>query len=115
MMTKKPPTNDQFKDVKKTIDTGKTIKDVQILSDKLVSKRKSELFKRIYPSTVVKLLDECTNTESIYNLAEECNAESVNENESVFSNRTDFTGKTTVTAITYATEMLGNIVMNHLT
>lgn len=110
MMSKKPPTNNKFKDVKKTIDTGKTINDVQILSDKLVSKRKSELFKRINPSTVVKLLDECTNTESIYNLADESNAECPNETASVFSNRTDLTNKTTITAITYATEMLGNLV-----
>jgi hypothetical protein len=109
MMNKKPPSNYKYKEVKKTIDTGKTIKDVEIISDKLVSKRKSELFKRINPTTVIKLIEECTTKESIYNLADE-NLENVNENESVFSNKTELTNKTSITAITYATEMLGDLV-----
>ncbi len=114
-MDKKPPTNNKYKEVKKTIDTGKTIKDVEIISDKLVSKRKSELFKRINPTTVIKLIEECATKESIYNLADET-SDNVNENESVFSsktevtNKTNNTNKTSITAITYATEMLGDLV-----
>jgi hypothetical protein len=91
------------------------------LSDQYVSKRKTELFKRVKGSTIVKLLGESNNTESIYNLAEESgnNNENINtksaarENESVYSYKTDLTdmtSKTSVTAVTYATEMLGNLV-----
>lgn len=126
LLNKKPPSNNKYKEVKKVLDTGKTIKDVEVLSDQYVSKRKNELFKRIKASTVVKLLEENNNSESIYNLAEESKEENiynmndnittksvVQENESVYSyktDKTDKTTKTTVTAITYATEMLGNLV-----
>lgn len=137
MLNKKPPTNKKYKDVKKVLDTGKTINDVQVLSDKYVSKRKNELFRRIKGSTIIKLLEENNNTESIYNLAEEGKDESVYgqggnnpgyevmtnanksqiDNESVYSyktSNTQMTNKTTVTAVTYATEMLGNLVSNFL-
>lgn len=115
MLNKKPIHSKIFSRVSKTVDTGKTIKDVQILSDQYVSKRKSELFKRIKSSTVVKLIDENNNSESIYNLAEENNVEesvnsTIKENQSVYSYKTDASVKTTVTAITFATEMLGNLV-----
>jgi hypothetical protein len=122
-MNKKPTTNNKFKSVSKMVNTGKTINDVEVLSDKYVSKRKSELFKRIKISTVVKLIEENNNTESIYNLADENsspvynmidNNDTVttksimakNDNESVYYYKTDKTfmnNKTTVTAITYAT------------
>jgi hypothetical protein len=133
-MTKKPPSSTKYKDVSKTIDTGKTINDVQILSDSFVTKRRTELFKRIKASTVVKLLEENNNQESIYNLADEGKEENIYsmlmdglkindkvstraENESVYSyktDKTDMTQKTSVTAVTYATEMLGNLVKRHI-
>ena len=72
-MDKKPMTSSKYKEVTKLIDTGKTIKDVPVLSDQFISKRKGELFKRIKPSTIIKLLDENHNSESIYNLADENN------------------------------------------
>ena len=125
LLDKKPPKNEKFQDIKKTIDTGKTIKDVQILSDSFVTKRRSELFKRIKGSTIVKLIDENHISESIYNLAEEDKEESIYglstnnkvsglENESVKSYRTEkteMTMRTNVTAVTYATDMLGDIVI----
>ena len=130
-MGKKPPTNTKFRDVTKTVDTGKTIKDVQVLSDNFVHKRRTELFKRIKNSTMIKLLEENNNSESIYNLADEDKEENIYgtlmdglklndkvstraENESVYSyktDKTDMTQKTSVTAVTYATEMLGNLVI----
>ena len=105
------------------VDTGKTINDVEIMSDQFLSKRKTELFKRLKSSTIIKLLSENHNPESIYNLANECNDEedipmdnasvtARTESQSVKSNRTDITAKSSITAITYATEMLGNLVKN---
>lgn len=47
---------------------GKTAKDVNVISDQLVAKRKSEKYKRIKCSTVAKLLSEMQYEESIYNL-----------------------------------------------
>lgn len=103
--------------MQKQVDTGKTIKDVKFLSDPYLSKRKNELFKRIKSSTLVKLIGENKNTESIYNLVDEPmmnnDGELSKPGQSVASfqtNRTGITTKTTVTAITYATEMLGNLV-----
>jgi hypothetical protein len=123
MMNKKPSTNPKFKSVSKVLDTGKTINDVQVLSDKYVTKRKTELFKRLKAGTIVKLLGKDNNTESIYNLADE--SEMLNnltmnaydndaKTSSVYSVKTSNTQQTTtktvVSAITYVTEMLGNLV-----
>jgi hypothetical protein len=109
------------------------------LGDQYVAKKRAELFKRIKASTVVKLIEENNTTESIYNLADENKEDNIYnmldntnnkleglnlfnsgkalstkpDNESVYSyktDKTDMTVKTTVTAITYATEMLGNLV-----
>lgn len=129
-MEKKPATSSKYKEVTKVVDTGKTIKDVPVLSDQYISKRKGELFKRIKPSTIIKLLEENHNTESIYNLADENNNNDLlpekerenirlDENKSVYSHQTGLTNltqasaKTTITAVTYATEMLGNLVNNY--
>jgi hypothetical protein len=126
LMNKKPVTNEKYKNIQKTLDTGRTINDVQVLTDKFVAKRKNELFKRIKGSTLVKLLEENQNSESIYNLANENNEGmmeniyqnqdniSTSNNHSVMSSKThqtNISAKTSVTAITYATEMLGNLVI----
>lgn len=119
-MTKKPIINPKFKDIKPLVNTGKTINDVEIMSDHYLSKRKGELFRRLKGTTIIKLISENNNKESIYNLANENDEmEYPNENvsvtarqedQSVYSYKTDVTTKTSVTAITYATEMLGNLV-----
>jgi len=122
-MSKKPITNQKFKDVKAVVNTGKTINDVEIMSDHFLSKRKSELFKRLKGTTIIKLLSENNNKESIYNLGNEYDEEvdipndnvsitARQESQSVYSYKTDVTAKSSVTAITYATEMLGNLVRN---
>ena len=107
-MSKKVSQSKKYANVEKVLDTGNTARDVQILSDKYVSKRKGELFRRIKSGTVVKLIEENNNTESIYNIVDE-----EDENVSVMTGMTAKTGKTvgtTITAITYNTEMLGNLV-----
>lgn len=112
MMEKKPQQNTKYKNVSQVVDTGKTIKDVQFISDQLVSKRKSEMFKRIKASTIIKLLNQNTQTESIYNLGNEGENMPIDDSHSVVSSKTANTAmshKTTVTAVTYATEMLGNL------
>ena len=47
---------------------GKTQKDVNIVSDNLMAKRKGEKHKRIKCSTLAKLMTEYAQEESIYNL-----------------------------------------------
>ena len=106
-LDKKVPQSNKYSGVKSSLNTGKTVKDMEIMSDQLVSKRKFEGFKRLKCSTLAKLLSEQTFTESIYNLG---NDEEVKEGvagaetESVFSLNTNATG---VSAVTYATEALG--------
>ena len=47
---------------------GKTTKDVNVVSDNLMAKRKGEKHKRIKCSTLAKLMTEHSYEESIYNL-----------------------------------------------
>ena len=135
MYRKKPQSNKKFDHISKTIDTGNTVKQVQILSDGYVAKRKNEMFKRIKSSVVVKLIGGDNNTESIYQLKDESNIDESydqsklnnagnkenNDTQSIYSQKTDMTAttkktsltkktnKTQMTSITYATEMLGNL------
>ena len=67
---KKLKENPKYKQISKVVDTGSTIKNSQFMSDQLISKRKSELFKRVKGSTIIKLIKAAkeSQTESIYNL-----------------------------------------------
>lgn len=59
--------------MKSVINHGKTVKDVQIISDNLVAKRKGENFGRIKPSTIAKFLNETNNEESVFGLMGQAN------------------------------------------
>ena len=50
--------------------TGASSKNVNTVSDNLVTKRKGEKHKRIKPSTLAKLMTESNYEESIYNLGD---------------------------------------------
>jgi centrosomal protein CEP41 len=65
------PTNPKYANVKSSMRTGKTVKDVETISDQLVMKRKTELFRRIKCSTLHKLITEVGFIESIYNLGKD--------------------------------------------
>ena len=115
---KKLKENPKYKQISKVIDTGSTIKNTQFMSDQLISKRKSELFKRVKGSTIIKLIKSAkeNQTESIYNLGngdQNINNQNIEEqkddNKSVISHQTNKSNMTNVTAVTYATEMLGNL------
>ena len=115
---KKLKENPKYKQIAKVVDTGSTIKNTQFISDQLISKRKSELFKRVKGSTIIKLIKSAKEkqTESIYNLGngdQNVNNQNIEEqkddNKSVISNQTNKSNITNVTAVTYATEMLGNL------
>lgn len=114
---KKTKINPKYKDIKKTIDSGNTIKSNQFMSDQLISKRKSEMFKRVKGSTIIKLLkiSQESNGESIYNVGEgaqvtDSQPGNIKEDDkSVASEQTNKSNITGITAVTYATEMLGNL------
>jgi centrosomal protein CEP41 len=107
--------NPKYKQITKVIDTGNTINNKQFMSDQLISKRKSEMFKRVKGSTIIKLIKaaQANQTESIYNLGNEPNPnlgdEQKDDSKSVASQQTAKSNITNVTAVTYATEMLGNL------
>lgn len=110
LLTKKPQPNNKYSNVSKVISTGKTINDVHLMSDQLVSKRKSEMFKRIKGSTIVKLLNQPKETESIYNVGGGEEQKLGDENQSVVSaSNSVFSQQTSITAVTYATDMLGDL------
>jgi hypothetical protein len=60
--------NPKYADVKSTINHGKTMKDVEIISDQLIAKRKGENFGRIKCSTLAKFLSEVHSEESVFGL-----------------------------------------------
>jgi hypothetical protein len=64
------PVNKKYANVSSKLGgkTGTSAKDVNIVSDQLVAKRKGEKYKRIKCSTLAKLLSENQYEESIYNL-----------------------------------------------
>ena len=113
---KKLKENPKYKQISKVVDTGNTIKSSQFMSDQLIAKRKNEMFKRVKGSTIIKLIkaSEAKQTESIYNLGS--GEQNINQtedqkddNQSVASQQTAKSNITNVTAVTYATEMLGNL------
>jgi centrosomal protein CEP41 len=112
---KKLKENPNYKHVTKVVDTGNTINQKQFMSDQLISKRKNELFKRLKGSTIIKLIKaaQANQTESIYNLGNDPNMQITNEqkddDKSIASHQTSKSNMTNVTAVTYATEMLGNL------
>ena len=96
--------------MKSTVNTGKTTKDVEIISDQLVAKRKNEKFRRIKCSTLAKLLTEQNFEESVYKLnegEEESKAPSMAQAQDAESIYSVQTGVTQASAVTYATEQLG--------
>lgn len=56
MLEKKLPKNPKYAHIKPNVNTGKTIKDAEVLSDGFIAKKRSEPFRRIKPSTLSKLL-----------------------------------------------------------
>lgn len=57
VLDKKVPKSQKYAHINSAIDTGKTMKHVEILSNKTASKRKGELFRRIRCSTLAKILE----------------------------------------------------------
>lgn len=57
-MGKKIKTNPKYADVKSVVSHGKNMKDVSIVSDNLIAKRKGEHFGRVKGSTLAKFLSE---------------------------------------------------------
>ena len=56
----------KYSDVKKRIDTGKTMRDVEILSDRKVASIRGEVFKRISSKKVNALISDNITNESTY-------------------------------------------------
>jgi centrosomal protein CEP41 len=67
-MSKKIKVNSKYANVKSQINHGKTTKDVDILSDNLVAKRKGENYGRVKCSTLARFLTEFSTTESVFDL-----------------------------------------------
>ena len=124
MLNKKVKSNPKYDKVQSTINTGASAKNVVSVSDQLIAKRRNEKFKRVKTSTLAKLLGQHQVEESIYQLNKDSQdvsasdsisqtgpqfgAESVAgykaETESVVSSKSMTSA---VSAVTYATEMLG--------
>jgi centrosomal protein CEP41 len=67
-LDRRVPKNPKYESISPTINSGKTIKQVEILSNQSVARRKGELFRRIKCSTLAKLIEESGTKESVYNI-----------------------------------------------
>jgi len=104
-MDRKVPRNPKYEHIGPSVQTGKTIRQVEILSNQSVARRKGEIFKRVKPTTVGKLLEQTPHQESIYRLGREDDEEMktpIEDNVSVYS-----AAQSTTSAVTLATEQLG--------
>ena len=72
--------NPKYSDVQSVVDHGKSFKDVNIISDSLIAKKKGENFGRIRPDTLAKFLSESNNEESVFELMQKQRAEEDKEN-----------------------------------
>jgi hypothetical protein len=72
-LTKKIKANPKYANVKSVVSHGKTTKDVDVLSDNLVAKRKGENYGRVKCSTLAKFVSEFNNEESVFNLMSNTN------------------------------------------
>lgn len=107
LMNTKIPITKKYKHVRPTFKAGPTINDIEVLSDKIISKKKGELFKRIKCSTLNKLLNQQPqDPESIYGLVgsnKEESKEEIKDTQSEYS----ISQQSGVSAITVATQDLG--------
>eukprot|EP00347_Sterkiella_histriomuscorum_P001952 403370035 len=109
-MAKKITKTKKYEHVEASIKTGRTVKDVEVLSDKLVAKRANEKYKRIKCSTLAKLLGGNNLGESVYNWKGEEGKEEfkgtdmISDTESIYSMRSSMSQQT---SITVATDQLG--------
>ncbi|KRX04225.1 Rhodanese-like domain [Pseudocohnilembus persalinus] len=117
-LDKKPPPNKKYANVQSKLQgkTGTTVKDVQLMSDQQVAKRKGELFSRIKSPMLAQLLCVENNHESIYELKDQEEEKSNfnpymqspnKDSESVYSFVTANTQVTQISQITEATQNLG--------
>lgn len=56
-LDKKIPKSTKYQNVGPTLSTGKTVRDVEVISNHTIAKRKGEIFKRIKTSTLFNLLN----------------------------------------------------------
>lgn len=55
-LDKKVPRNKKYENVKPTFSTGPTVRDIEVVSNSTIAKKRNELFKRIKTSTVSHLI-----------------------------------------------------------
>lgn len=65
---KKTPASSKFNHVSSSIDTGATARKQQVVSTGVAAKRRDEIFKRVRPATLVRMLEERNVTESIFSM-----------------------------------------------
>ncbi|CAD8093572.1 unnamed protein product [Paramecium sonneborni] len=108
-LDKKVPKNKKYDYVKQTLNTGPTVRDIEVISNSTIAKKRSEIFKRIKCSTVLKLISEEPAQESIHNIIDQQEQDQLKQfdAQSQYSQKTRFTEVSQVSAITYATEQLG--------
>ena len=105
-MDKKPKKNPKYEGVKGKLATGFTKDKVEIISDKSLAKRKSEVFTRISAKGVFDLLSFEKEEESIYNMGtDQPNPFEQKDNMSIKTNSTVKTIQTSKTLTKMALEI----------
>ena len=107
-MNKKSKINPKYSEVKSVLNTGKTMKDVNIASDNLIAKKKGENFGRVNPSTLAKFISDTNNTEeSVFGLMKQSDDKENFDTQSVAESIYSVGKESTCSAVTCTTDMLG--------
>lgn len=106
MLNKKIKVNPRYADVKSVVKSGKTMKDVEIISDQLVAKRKGEHFGRIKASTLARYISETSHEESVFGLMKD-NEDKENCDTISTTSYAVSEAKSVQSVVTCTTEMLG--------
>lgn len=65
------PANPKYADVKAVVCTGPTVRKVDVMTDKELSRRRQEMFGRISAAQLAKLMDREKDGETVFDLFDE--------------------------------------------
>ena len=65
------PKNSKFNSIEAKVNTGRTMKIVEVLTDNQISRRRQETFQRITPKYLAKLIADQAKDETIFDLFSE--------------------------------------------
>jgi rhodanese-related sulfurtransferase len=99
-LDKRVPESKKYSHISSSLDTGASAKKIQPVSSNVAAKRRDEIFKRIKPSTLVRMLQEADVPESVYAMGGGSEAGDGRSASSVVASKAGRVAPTTVASVT---------------